>query len=52
MYRRRFRAQGREFLGVVVGDLAGVHPTDAVGDLLRACERVFHRVLLIKHHPD
>ena len=52
MYRRRFRAQCREFLGVVVGDFAGVDPADAVGDLLRAGKRRLHRVLLIEQHPD
>ena len=50
MDRRGFRAQRGELLGVVVGDLAGVDPTDAVGDLLGPGERRLHRVLLIQKH--
>jgi len=48
VYCRGFRTQRREFVGVVVGNLAWVHPADAVGDLLRTCECRLHRVLLIE----
>jgi hypothetical protein len=52
MDRRGFRAQRRKLLRIVIGDLVHVEAADAVSDLLRPGEGVFHRVLLIKHHPD
>lgn len=52
MHRRLFREQLDEGVRVVVGDLAGVHTTHPLGQLLGARERDLHRDLLIQHHPD
>ena len=52
MYRRPFRAQRDKLVRIVVGDLGGIEPAHAVGDLPRPAEGHFQWNLLIQDHPD
>src|SRR6185437_2189926 len=52
VYRRPFRAQRGELVGVVLGNFMSTEAAHPVRDLLRSCEGRLERYLLIQNHPD